>query len=155
MYDLRNPPPASLPVLLKLAIDDLERIIAAGDPYTVDVAVWHHGEAATPYRPARCDVCLAGAVMAMRLAAPADAVVTPADFCPAWRRALEAIDALRCGEVDIAADIGDPVQYPADHIRRLINPEMSNIPNEWLAEWREVQFALERAADVADEVADD
>ena len=150
MYDLLNPPPASLPVLLKLALDDLERLVAAGDPYALDVAAWHHGEAATPYRPARCAVCLAGAVMAMRLAAPADDIVEPAAYTTAWRRALEAIDAMRCGEFLIAAEyVGDPAAYPLDDIGGLITAEMSNAPQEWLADWRVVQQELELAAAAA------
>ena len=150
MYDRTPPPPPSRPGLLKIALDDLERAGATGGPYVIDVGTWHSGEAATLYRPARCAICLAGAVMAMRLEAPVDEIITPGFYPDSWRRSLEAIDALRCGEVEIAADIGDPVEYPVNHIKRLIHPEMSNAPEEWIAEWRDVQFALEAAVLLAE-----
>ena len=146
MYDIGCPPPPSLPVLLKLALDDLERVIAAGDPYTIYCSVWHCGQSKNAYRPARCEVCLAGAVMAMTLKTPPATSAEPGDFCPAWRRALEAIDSLRCGDVDIASELADPIKYPPK-IAELINqnPEMSNYPGEWIPEWRDVQLALELA----------
>jgi hypothetical protein len=100
--------------LLRLALADLRKV-ERDERYEVDMWAWH----APDESDNRCHVCLAGAVIAGTLGARPDQ-----DLMPGGRGLdretglrLEALDALRCGDVTgavflLLANPGD--EYPAE-----------------------------------------
>lgn len=88
--------PDKLSELIYIALEDLEKIEA--DPrYIIDMGTWHMPNG-------KCAVCAAGAVMAKRLGADPTAHISPSRFDDDTEAKLDAIDLLRCGYLDDAAD---------------------------------------------------
>lgn len=86
--------------LLALALDDFERVLA-DDRYVVDMDNWLgtsdlDGE---PYPGGKCHACLAGSVMAVTLGRGAAEACFPQAYSQPIQRRLQALDALRCGDV--------------------------------------------------------
>ena len=85
----RLDPPADLAALIRLAMADAEKLDPeAYEPYS---SVWHKLDE-------RCEVCFAGAVMAVTLDARINGEYEPGDFSPAWTRALYALEHVRCAQ---------------------------------------------------------
>lgn len=88
--------PTDLPTLIRLAIGDLEKC-EKDERYEICMGVWHSANGV-------CKVCLAGAVMAQTLGAPHDQCAYPdSRKFDEFKRQLDALDFLRCGEVHVAA----------------------------------------------------
>lgn len=79
--------------LLRLALADLRKVEALPEIYTVDMGTYHESW------DGRCNVCLAGAVMAGTLNIPADEDTLPCNLGIVFAPKLHALDALRAGEV--------------------------------------------------------
>ncbi len=80
--------------LLKVALTDLEK--CEKDPiYKIDMTKWHR-----PAGTNKCEVCLAGAVMAKSLKVYPNEELAPVDSSHSTARKLIAIDCLRMGDID-------------------------------------------------------
>lgn len=90
--------PDTLSELLSVALDDLEA--TERDPrYVIDMDDWHCPEAG------KCAVCLAGAVMAKTFDADPERYLVPGEVTGDDSRELRALDALRGGYVQDAANL--------------------------------------------------
>lgn len=94
--------------LLEVAINDFEKIVA--DPrYSIRMTVWHvPAHNSSDWQQSndtdKCQVCLAGAVMACRGTDIATAII-PDDFDQITHKKLEVIDKMRCGDFGLALDM--------------------------------------------------
>lgn len=89
--------------LIRLAIEDLEKVEKLPHKYEIDMGQWH-----TPqnYGDHKCSVCLAGSVMAMRFHADPKDEIKPRDFARVFKfipsstqNRLIALDWFRRGHV--------------------------------------------------------
>jgi hypothetical protein len=85
--------PDKLSELIRVALADLRKVEA--DPrYIVNMANWHVA------REGRCEVCLAGAVMAGTLGVDPQRTASPFEFCDdELENKLDALDWVRMGNV--------------------------------------------------------
>ena len=84
--------------LLGLALDDFEKVLV--DPrYAINVGGTYHDSAFDSRDGKRCDVCLAGAVMAKSLGVSPSESRAPEGFGEAVDSRLYALDALRNGSI--------------------------------------------------------
>ena len=91
--------PNKLSALLRIAVEDAQKCEA--DPrYLLRMGDWHVPSDST----LRCEVCMAGAVMAQRFGAEPIASFAPTDYDDATAEAFWAIDAMRRGYFDSAAE---------------------------------------------------
>ena len=81
--------------LLEIAIQDFQKILLHDD-YQPNMNNWHLGSGASH---GRCEVCLAGSVIAMSLNMPAKKTYSPSDFNEDIGRRLEALNELRLGYI--------------------------------------------------------
>ena len=100
--------PDKLSDLIDLALSDLEK--ARNDPrYEINMSAWHRPlkepNALYPFTAGKCLVCLAGSVMAFSLGADSQQDKFPKDYDEDTCRKLNALDAIRLGEVNYALDI--------------------------------------------------
>ncbi len=86
-------PPAKLSALIRLAVADARKVQKM-PTRRLDMGLWH-----VPRGSRGCTLCMAGAVMDRTLRAPVDKFRRPDDFSPEWERALNAINAARCGAI--------------------------------------------------------
>ena len=85
--------------LLRLAIEDFKKVLAAPKQYTADMDYWHF-DGLSDSVPT-CYVCLAGSVIAFSLEKPDpdDDDLDPDDFDDDTRNKLNALDELRRGNL--------------------------------------------------------
>ena len=102
--------PRTLTAALRVAVADARRLEAQhkGGHASIDVMPdstrWYTPDVDEAGEVQRCEVCLAGALIAQRLtAAEMTSVVTPADWEEPWYDVLLAIDAMRLGKWHSAA----------------------------------------------------
>ena len=83
--------------LITLALNDLEKCRAMPQIYTIDMEVWHDGMG--EYH--KCEVCLAGAVMAQTLQTPLHVSIDPSNcaFAVADSNKLLALNGFRGGAI--------------------------------------------------------
>lgn len=89
--------PEKLSALIRVAVADLEKV-ESDRQYKVKMSSWHCPVAG------RCEVCLAGAVMAMSLGAPVGASCLPNGF-EDEDRGLRALDYVRQGYVSVTLGV--------------------------------------------------
>ncbi len=94
--------PAKPSALIRVAMDDLNRVERL-KTYYVDMETWHQNDE-NPENAGHdtCHVCFAGAVMAQTLGAKPDEYVDPGMFNDKTHHKLLALDIFRCGEVGMA-----------------------------------------------------
>ncbi|MCZ6897657.1 MAG: hypothetical protein O7D95_02960 [Betaproteobacteria bacterium] len=76
---------------VELALDDLKKV-ERSPKYSIDMGTWHEPNGT-------CAVCMAGSIMAKTLGADIELDVMPDDYSDKIRRALEAIDYIRVGNI--------------------------------------------------------
>ncbi len=79
--------------LIRLALDDLKKC-EASDDYVIDMADWH-----VPFGSGRCEVCLAGAVMAQSLGVGISRDTTPGSMGEGLDRKLSSLEEFRQGYI--------------------------------------------------------
>jgi hypothetical protein len=80
--------------LIELALHDLEVVESMPDKYSVNMAFWHMSDYGT------CEVCLAGAVMAVSLHVPIKTSISNVeDFKPEFAPLLRALNFFRTGHI--------------------------------------------------------
>jgi hypothetical protein len=90
--------PNTLHGLLRVALADLKKTIA--DPrYVVNMGAWHDGTDGAFYLEPKCEVCMAGAVMAQRCGVPPTEDARPTHFLSSLTGKFLAINSLREGFV--------------------------------------------------------
>lgn len=92
-----NTLPDKLSDLIDVALEDLTAVEQQPGQYVVRMGVWH-----VPTIDEGCAVCLAGAVMAMRLDTPRGRAYRPSMFPNDTYHKLVALDDVRVGEVWLA-----------------------------------------------------
>ena len=106
---------APLSGVIRLAIADLEAV-ENDKRYVVNMDQWHLPKGLSRLfgffsemqdAGADCVVCFAGAVMAHRFGADRDLLVCPGNYEPAVRDRLQALNAVRYGDFEAAADYMD------------------------------------------------
>jgi len=90
--------PNTLSGLIDIALEDLEKVEKM-ESYVVNMGDWHFPSGN------KCEVCAAGAVMAMRLGANWNDDLVPSNFDQDAAKKLDAIDDLRTGWVSRAGRI--------------------------------------------------
>ncbi len=88
--------------LICLAIHNLEVIESKPEKYKVNMSDWHKPMIAM-IANSKCEVCLAGALIAITLHAPIDQHLTPIDF-PKIKNLLYAINEFRMGRINRGLD---------------------------------------------------
>lgn len=101
--------PNKLSELIKVAIADLIKC-ERSSRYVINMDDWHEPNS-------HCSVCLAGSVMAQSLKADRTECLDPDDFGVVNNGKLMALNELRCGHVDWAAQERD---YAQSTIKRLL-----------------------------------
>jgi len=103
--------------LIELSLHDLEVVESMPDKYEINMGFWHAAF------DNRCDVCLAGAVMAVSLHLPATtSIVSVDDFKPEFSPMFRALNCFRIGRIQdglgfmgISREVDDvPVSEYAD-----------------------------------------
>lgn len=89
--------PDKMSALIRVALADLAKAERSKN-YKINMSAWHNPEGEN-----KCEVCLAGSVMAFSLGVQANYWMMPSDFNRPTFRKLNAIDALREGAVSEAA----------------------------------------------------
>lgn len=93
--------PSKPSALIRLALADL-RAVEKSKKYVVNMGKYHGADLT-----GKCEVCFAGAVMAMSLGAAISVEMVPTDFPVATKRKLEALNYFRCGMIGSAlAELG-------------------------------------------------
>ena len=120
-----NPPitdtlPDTLSDLLTVALDDLAKVEA--DPrYAVAMKDWHR-----PYSTGRCNVCLAGAVMAKSLGCPI-ARIDPYELGQQIKTKLHVLNSLRQGFVGYACEeLSESFERVPEQLRFVEVPEYAH-----------------------------
>lgn len=87
----------------EIALEDLAAVEKQKKLYHIEMDNWHVPANETDYNySGKCEVCLAGSVIANSLGASHETMLRPANFSEQVNRRLCAINALRCGEVGTA-----------------------------------------------------
>ena len=88
--------------LIRHALADLE-LVEQDEDYTVSMGVWHapYNASESYLDPVKCDVCLAGAVMAKSLDMPINTCDGPEYFSRSIGETLEKLNFLRMGQVSV------------------------------------------------------
>lgn len=98
-------PHKKLSSLIWMALGDLAKC-ETDEKYMVDMSFYHVPDEDLD----KCVVCFAGAVIAMTMSAPRDAVREPSDYPAEWTDALRALDLARRGWMrDAVRELGQPV----------------------------------------------
>jgi hypothetical protein len=92
---------ATLAEVLRLALDDFEAV-SRDARYVIDFGNWHRPPDGMTASKTACSVCLAGAVIARSLGAPAHLYLEPEDYSEALELRLAALDHLRSGGISCA-----------------------------------------------------
>ncbi len=135
--------PAKLPdkpsELIRVALADLEK--CEKDPgYKIEMDVWHEPRS----EGGKCEVCLAGSVMAKTLSVDRIMDADPSEFPEAVHLKLCALDSFRCGEVTeafLGMRIGDGIRQISD---REIKPYSLN-PAQFKEDMNRLADELEAA----------
>ena len=98
--------------LLRLAIKDFKKVLAAPDQYTPNMYFWHY-DGFSDSAPT-CYVCLAGSVIAFTLEGPELDVLDPYDFDDDTRDKLKSLEHLRRGDLDEVFEYVDLPEEVAD-----------------------------------------
>lgn len=97
-------PPANKPwLLIRLALQDLIATERQNSKYKINMGAWHlavFDDGLTSRQ--KCEVCLAGCVMAQTAKVPITDYVDPESFSPSIRSKLMALDYFRIGQISSA-----------------------------------------------------
>lgn len=136
--------PDRLSLLLRMALEDLDKVRTMPERFLIYMERWH-----SP-RGAVCGVCLAGSLLAMRTDVPDDYSVEYDEFGPSLRPKMSALNQLRIGFIQgaveefYAIDIsGTEHQRDIEFSRvgRLV-PNIDSEEDERFSEWRKSMDAV-------------
>lgn len=145
------PPPTDLPTLVRLACDDYHDLDR--DLYEPWYGVWHAPAARADAETDRCEVCLAGAVVAGTLQLAPDTSLDDEDvrLSDDWWSALGALECVRRGHWYTLARDGWLTKAEADHLSGLI----VGVPDKaWFRGWKAADMHVAWARRLADTLAE-
>ena len=142
-------PPRRLSDLIHLASDNMDLINR--DIYHPDPTNWHR-----PFESGgKCNVCLAGAVIAGTLGGDAEKYLSPDDFTEDWDYALQALDYAREGNYATAVEMMSLYSDAYDNYKDIIKGRLNNLPAPSCRDfetWEEVDMFLDSLDCIVDDI---